>query len=136
MDAAGDEGRRFSASAGTTTVAGAARRRGRTRCVGLASIRGVLLIKYLQRLPISKPMSPRHSYGTANLAKTQLTVVAAFRRKWSPKTPRSGLRAVCAAAFLLINASARGLGYANTRAGVNDVQRRRSRCHPRLADRQ
>ena len=77
----------------------------------------------MQRLPISKPMSSRQNYGTVNRAKAQLTVVTAFRRKWNPKTPRSGLRAVCPAAFLSTNASARELGYANTRAGVNDVQR-------------
>jgi hypothetical protein len=33
-----------------------------------------LLIKHLQRLPISKPAHPRHNYGTPNLNRTQRRV--------------------------------------------------------------
>src|ERR1700680_4453968 len=41
--------------------------------------RRVLLIKHLRRLPISKPVSPRHSYGTPNVDWSQLDTSREFR---------------------------------------------------------
>jgi hypothetical protein len=59
--------------------------------------RRVLLIKYLHRLPISKPVSSSHNYGTANLAKARLAVIDEFPRELETKTDRSGFGAVPAA---------------------------------------
>ena len=43
--------------------------------------RRVLLIQHLRRLPISKPMSPRHNYDTVNVDASRMRVGNASRKR-------------------------------------------------------